>query len=170
MARLEIVVLGLLLGAAAPAPRMELSSPDVAPGATLANAQVYSGCGGGNVAPALSWRGAPATTKSYAATVFDPDAQGGWWHWIVYDIPANAHALAGAPPAGARMGTNDFGARAYGGACPPPGSGVHHYRITLWALDIARLPVDGNAKGAAIEPILKAHTLARANLTATYER
>jgi Raf kinase inhibitor-like YbhB/YbcL family protein len=169
----------LALGLAAllvPAPRaaaMDLTSRDIVQGAPFAPAQVYSQCGGGNVSPALSWSGAPAATKSFAVTLFDPDAAGGWWHWIVYDIGVDVRGLArgaGPLPDGARLGKNDFGAQAYGGACPPPGSGVHNYRFTVWALDVAALPIGGPVKGAAIEPVLEAHALARATLTATYER
>ncbi|MGB8364719.1 MAG: YbhB/YbcL family Raf kinase inhibitor-like protein [Rhizomicrobium sp.] len=169
-------IAGLAFGVAAitaPASAMELTSPDVAPGAALALPQVYSQCGGGNVAPALSWSGAPVATKSFAVTLFDPDAAGGWWHWIVYDIGARVHRLArGAMPLpdGAQQGENDFGAMAYGGACPPPGSGVHHYRFTVWALDTPALPFDDPPKGVTIGPYLEAHALARATLTATYER
>lgn len=171
-----VLALGGALGAAAPAFALEVTSPDIAPGATLSKAQVYSECDGDNVSPALSWSGAPAATKSFAVTAFDPDAPGGgWWHWIVYNIPAEASSLArgagaGALPAGARMGRNDFGKSAYGGACPPPGSGAHHYRFTVWALGTAVLPVDGATEGQVIGPYLAAHALASATLMAMYER
>jgi Raf kinase inhibitor-like YbhB/YbcL family protein len=151
---------------------MELSSPDIRPGATLSQAQIYSECGGGNVSPALNWSGAPAATQSFALTVFDPDAQGGWWHWIVYDIPAAARGLAqGAnSPAGALLGRNDFGHERYDGACPPQGSGAHHYEFKIWALATPSLPADLAAKGETIGPYLAAHALASATLIATYER
>jgi len=151
---------------------LELSSPDIAPGATLAPAQVYSECGGSNVSPALSWSGAPPATKSFALTAFDPDAHGGWWHWIVYNIPAAANAVAhgAVSPAGAELGRNDFGHKTYDGACPPPGSGTHHYQFKVWALGTPSLPDDAAAKGETIGPYLEAHALASATLTATYER
>ncbi|HUO94046.1 MAG TPA: YbhB/YbcL family Raf kinase inhibitor-like protein [Rhizomicrobium sp.] len=153
---------------------MELTSPDVAPGASLAPAQVFSQCGGGNVAPALAWAGAPASAKSFAVTLFDPDAHGGqgWWHWIVYNLPATTHSLArgGALPQGADAGRNDFGRKEYDGACPPEGSGTHHYQFTVWAMPTATLDVGTNATGEAIEPYLKVHAIANATLTATYQR
>ena len=75
-----------------------LSSPTVKPGSTLSDAQVFNGfgCTGKNVSPALKWSGAPAGTKSFALTVYDPDAPtgSGWWHWVVYNIPASANELA----------------------------------------------------------------------------
>lgn len=150
---------------------MELSSPDVVEGYSLAQAQLYSECGGGNVSPALSWSGAPPATKSFAVTLYDSDASGGWWHWIVYDIPASANGFTrGTAPAGALMGENDFGASAYGGACPPPGSGPHHYHFTLWALDVADTPFKGGANGKTVEAFFKAHKLATATLTAVFQR
>ena len=170
-----ILTLVGVLAAAAPASALEVTSPDVAPGATLPKAQVYSECDGDNVSPALAWSGAPAATRSFVVTLFDPDAQGGWWHWIVYDIPAAANGLprgvgASALPAGAHMGKNDFGKSAYGGACPPPGSGAHHYRFTVWALGTTGLPVEGATEGEIIGPYLTTHALASATLTAIYER
>jgi len=161
-------VLGCTHGALA----MELTSPQIAPGSTLALAQVHSDCGGSNISPALSWSGAPAGTRSFAVTVYDPDASGGWWHWIVYNISAATSGLpAGGPlPAGARAGKNDFGSAGYGGACPPPGSGAHHYQFTVWALGTPTLRVEGAAKGETVGPYLSAHALAHATLVATYER
>jgi Raf kinase inhibitor-like YbhB/YbcL family protein len=153
---------------------MGVSSTDVTQGASLTLAQVYSQCGGTNVAPALAWTGAPPTTKSFAVTLFDPDGHGGqgWWHWIAYDISAGTAALprGGALPAGAQAGRNDFGRKEFDGACPPPGSGTHHYQFTVWAMPTATLAVDAGATGEAIEPYLKAHALASATLMATYEK
>jgi len=162
------VVFGAALGATH-ASALELTSPDIAPGAALSKAQVYSECGGSNVAPVLSWSGAPPATKSFAVTVFDPDAHGGWWHWIVYDIPAAASGLAQGTPA-AQTGRNDFGHKTYDGACPPEGSGTHHYQFTLWAMPTPTLAVDPGVTGEAIEPYLKAHAIATTVLTAVYER
>ncbi len=175
MTRLIAAIMMMSFGMVSNGFAMELASPDIASGAPLAKAQVYPECGGGNISPALSWKGAPAATKSFAVTMFDPDATGGWWHWIVYDIPANVHALGGgagdAPlPAGMRVGRNDFGVMGYGGACPPPGSGVHHYRFTVWALGTATTPFNGTVKGATIGPYLANNALASATLMATYER
>jgi hypothetical protein len=157
---------------------LELTSPDVANGAPLRIAQVHSRCGGENRSPALAWSGAPKATESYAVTMFDPDANGGrgFRHWLVFDIPQRAQNLpAGAGsesglPNGAVQAQNDFGTPGYGGACPPPGSGTHHYMITLYALPAARLPLENNAAAPAIAAYLKAHALATATLTGTYKR
>jgi Raf kinase inhibitor-like YbhB/YbcL family protein len=170
---LPILALGAALSAASAAAALELSSPDVAEGHLLAQAQVYSECGGANISPALTWSGAPDGTKSFAVTLYDPDAPGGWWHWIVYNIPPATHALErgdATPPAGALTGENDFGANTYSGACPPPGSGYHHYRFTLWALGVATAPFGAGATGKTVELFLKAHALASTTLTALFER
>ena len=170
MGKTAAVVLGLSLAAASQASALELSSPEVAPGSTFALSHVYSECGGSNQAPALAWKGAPAGTKSFVVTMFDPDAHGGWWHWIVYNIPASATGISGGVPAGARQGRNDFGKAEYDGPCPPQGSGVHHYQMTVWALGTPTLPTEGATEGEMVVSYLKAYALAHATLTATYER
>ena len=61
------------------------------------------GCTGENKSPALEWKNPPAGTKSFALLVHDPDAPSGgagFWHWIVYNIPADATSL----PEGASSG------------------------------------------------------------------
>jgi hypothetical protein len=154
---------------------MQLSSPDFTNGGRLALAQVNSRCGGGNRSPALSWTGATAAAKSFALTVFDPDAGGGrgFWHWIVFNIPATTISLPGGAgsgaglPAGAAQADNDFGDAGYGGACPPAGSGLHHYEFTLYALGAPNIP---GGKGGDVVGYLKAHALATTTLTGTYQR
>src|SRR5881397_409127 len=98
-----------------------LTSPTVKPGAKLPETHVFNsfGCSGKNVSPALKWSGAPKDTKSFAVTVYDPDAPtgSGWWHWVVINIPATATELpegaggtdAKGLPAGAVQGKTDFG-------------------------------------------------------------
>jgi Raf kinase inhibitor-like YbhB/YbcL family protein len=164
------------LGTAAEA--LELTSSDIANGASLRTAQVHSRCGGENRSPALAWSGAPKGTQSYALTMFDPDANGGrgFWHWLAFDIPESAQGLpAGAGsetglPDGAVQAQNDFGTPGYGGACPPPGSGTHHYTITLYALPTGSVLLDSKSASAAIAAYLKAHALATATLTGIYRR
>ncbi len=161
---------------------LKLTSPDVHEGQTIGAAQVFSGmgCTGNNTSPALSWSGAPAGTKSFALTVYDPDAPtgSGWWHWVVYNIPATTKSLAagaGDPkknllPAGAAQGNTDFGTPGYGGPCPPPNDKPHHYHFTLFALDTDKLDVPAGATAAYVGFNLHAHTLAQTQLTALYGR
>jgi len=167
-----------LLALAASAQGMDLKSHDMADGHTLSSQQVYGDCNGDNVSPQLSWSGAPAGTKSFAVTLYDPDARpAGFWHWIAFNIPATANEMprgAGRDssqlPVGTVQGQNDFQDSGYGGACPPQGSGPHHYRFTVWALDTASLPFGADVTGSTIEPALKQHALAQATLTAIYQR
>jgi Raf kinase inhibitor-like YbhB/YbcL family protein len=123
----SFLVAGLALSGAAQA--LTLTSPDIKPGARIADEQVYSGCGGKNVSPALSWSGAPKGTKSFALSVYDPDAPtgSGFWHWVVFNIPPDVTSLpkgAGDPksdaaPKGAVQSRTDFGAPGYGGRARP---------------------------------------------------
>ncbi len=160
----------------------ELTSPDIAPGAKIADSHVYSGfgCSGKNVSPALKWSGAPAGTKSFALMVYDPDAPtgSGFWHWVMFDIPPDVSELpsgAGDPklgktPAGATQSRTDFGAPGYGGPCPPEGDPPHHYHFMLFAVDAAKLGTDAETTPAVVGFSLHFHTLAKTELTAVYGR
>ena len=159
-----------------------LRSPDFAEGDTLPQDFVHSamGAGGRNVSPALEWTDAPAGTRSFALTMYDPDAPtgSGWWHWVVYDIPAGAGSLprgAGAAggaqlPAGAKQGRTDFGSQEYGGAAPPPGHGPHRYVFTLYALNVDKLDVPADASAAYVGFNIHFAKVGEARLTAKYER
>ena len=162
-----------LAGFATSASALELSSPDIREGAQIGKEQVYTRCGGSNVSPALSWRAAPASTKSFALTAIDTSvAPNEWSHWIVVDLPPTVTSLGkgAALPAGAKSLMTDFGDAAYGGPCPPPGSGVHHYIFTIWALPTAtaQLPAKTNAK--ELSAALTKQALAKASITGTYQR
>ncbi len=158
-----------------------LHSPAVAPNSTLPNDQVYSGfgCSGRNISPALAWSGAPKGTRSFAITVYDPDAPtgSGWWHWLVYDIPANVSELptgagsaGGTLPAGAVQGHTDFGTAGFGGACPPAGDKPHRYIFTVYALKSEKIDVPDGASAAMVGFMIHANTLAKASITAHYGR
>src|SRR5262245_58210188 len=95
----RILLLGLALAMqSANAQGFTLTSSDIPAGGKIPMAQVFNGmgCTGTNRSPALSWKGAPANTKSFALTMYDPDAPtgSGWWHWVVYNIPATTTSLA----------------------------------------------------------------------------
>ncbi|WP_038497965.1 YbhB/YbcL family Raf kinase inhibitor-like protein [Janthinobacterium agaricidamnosum] len=153
-----------------------VSSTDMAEGQPLSRHQVFKGfgCDGDNIAPQLSWSGAPAGTKSFAVTAYDPDAPtgSGWWHWTVVNLPANTSSLpsGGVLPAGAVQGRTDYGQAGFGGACPPTGDKPHRYQFTVWALGVDHLPLDGGAGGAMVGYMLNANVLGKAQLTATYGR
>lgn len=158
-----------------------LSSPQIADGATLTTSQVYNGfgCSGQNQSPALQWQGAPAGTQSYALTVYDPDAPtgSGWWHWVVFNIPAQTQGLpaqitaAGQGlPAGAVQSQTDFGQPGFGGACPPAGDKPHRYQFTLHALKVAKLDLPASSMPALVGFMIHANELASTGFTAYYGR
>ncbi len=178
-----LLPLALVFGVAqADSGSFRLVSSDLADGGTIAAAQVYNGfgCTGDNVSPALSWSNAPAGTQSYALMVHDPDAPtgSGWWHWVMWNIPATVHALpagAGNPasaalPAGVMQGNTDFGAPGYGGPCPPAGAAPHHYHFRLYALKVPKLELPANATAAMVGFNVRVNALGSAELTATYSR
>src|SRR5579863_10695161 len=177
MAAIAALVLSAFGTTAANAQSMSLTSAEVKDGGTIANDQVFKGfgCTGNNVSPSLSWSGAPSATKSFALSIYDPDAPtgSGWWHWVVYNIPASATSLAagaGDPakkllPAGAVQGNTDFGAPGYGGPCPPAGDKPHHYIFTLYALKTVKLDVPAGASAAYVGFNIHANMLGKATFT-----
>lgn len=165
--------------ATANAQDFKLSSTSISEGVQLAPAFVFKGfgCEGENQSPQLSWSGAPAGTKSFAITAYDPDAPtgSGWWHWNVVNIPSSAVSLeTGASggqkmPAGSLEIRNDYGAIGFGGACPPPGE-VHRYVFTIHALATERLDLPENPTNALTGFMINANTIKTARITAVYNR
>jgi Raf kinase inhibitor-like YbhB/YbcL family protein len=163
-------------------PSFEVTSTDVTDGAPLGRAQVSGvmGAGGEDRSPQLSWSGFPEGTKSFAVTVFDPDAptHSGFWHWVVANIPVSVTELpSGAGdkdnpqlPEGAIQLRNDGGFAGYVGAAPPSGHGAHRYFVVVHAVDTDTLDVDPDTTPAVLGFNLFFHTLARATLVATYEQ
>lgn len=153
-----------------------LSSSDLK--GQLTNKEVFSGfgCSGENISPELSWKDAPKGTKSFAVTVYDPDAPtgSGWWHWVVFDISKDKFTL----PSGfgnseskdAIQSITDFGKTGFGGACPPKGDKAHRYIFTVHALDIETISLDKNSNPALVGYYLNAHSLAKASLISYYGR
>lgn len=161
------------------APRVfRLLSTDLTAGGQLPEAHVLDGFGrhGGNRSPHLRWENAPAGTKSFVVTLFDPDAPtgSGWWHWVVIDLPAatselepGASGRGEALPPGAREMRTDFGSARYGGAAPPPGQ-THRYVFTVHALDVPRLDLPDDASAAMVGFFVHQHALGSATLTVNY--
>jgi len=137
------------------------------------------GCAGGNQSPHLAWSGAPAETKSFAVTCFDPDAPtgSGFWHWLVVNIPPTVTELpldAGNPacgmlPRGALMTRTDLGKPGYGGPCPPQGDHPHRYIFTVFAVGDT-LDVTADTPAAVIGFNLHFKTLAKAAIMGLYKR
>jgi Raf kinase inhibitor-like YbhB/YbcL family protein len=179
---LATAALGFAVSLSAQADGFRLESADLQPGQRVPEMHVFKGfgCEGGNVSPALAWRGAPKETKSFAVTVYDPDAPtgSGWWHWVVFNLPAGTAALpqgAGDPaasklPAGAVQSRTDFGKPGWGGPCPPVGDKPHRYIFTVHALKVDKLDLDENAPAAMVGFMLNANRLGQASFTARYGR
>lgn len=159
-----------------------LTSPDIAADSTIDRKFEFDGfgCSGENRSPALKWSGAPAGTKSYAVTLYDPDAPtgSGFWHWFVVNIPgdvtelaSNAGAIGGANlPRGAKHVRIDYGIYGFGGPCPPEGDPPHRYIFTVHALGVERLDIPDDATAAVAGFMVNANTLAKASFTGKYGR
>jgi Raf kinase inhibitor-like YbhB/YbcL family protein len=159
-----------------------LSSPLLEDGGKLAEKQVFNGfgCSGGNLSPELSWKNPPVGTKSFAVTLYDPDAPtgSGWWHWVMFNIPGTTRSLVAdagnadmtKAPQGSVQSLTDFGKPGYGGACPPEGHGPHHYIFTIYALDVTSLALDASAMPAMVGFYLNQHTIGKAQLSVLYSR
>lgn len=119
-----------------------------------------------------------------------------FFHWVLFDLPTDLREIKagefssdvvprGKPgpqaPHGARQGINSYtdwfagdndmrgDYYGYDGPCPPWNDElVHHYVFTLYALDVASLPIDGRATGGQVREALKGHVLAEASLTGVY--
>jgi Raf kinase inhibitor-like YbhB/YbcL family protein len=151
---------------------LKLTSTGFEPGGTIP--QKFT-CDGPDVSPALNWNDPPSATKSFALIADDPDAPVGTWvHWVLYDLPADARALAENVPKqeqlanGARQGRNDFRRIGYGGPCPPPGK-PHRYYFKVYALD-AKLNLQAGATKAEVERAMQGHILAQGELMGRYGR
>ncbi len=136
------------------------------------------GCSGQNISPELHWSNPPKGTKSFAITVYDPDAPtgSGWWHWQVVNIPADAKGIAANAsaehklPKGAVETMTDYGFSGFGGACPPKGHGPHMYIFTVYALDTDKLDLNAKSDSAVVGYNINAHTIQKATLVAYYRR
>jgi Raf kinase inhibitor-like YbhB/YbcL family protein len=162
-------------------PSFLLDSTDLREGQTISDRHVFNGMDrtGQNLSPDLHWNHVPGATKSFAVTLFDPDAKNGkgLWHWVMYDIPANVnHVPTGAGDVSHAFmpnviqGMTSFGKPGYAGPCPPKGDPPHHYVFSVHALDIERLGVPDAATVDDVESTIHAHIIASARLTATYGR
>lgn len=156
----------MIAGVALAVAAMTLDSADFTAGETIPRPSMATDCGGGNFTPQLHWSGVPQKTKSFALIVRDPDAPaaGGFFHWVLYDIPLATRELdPNALPAGTKTGKASTGRAAYYGPCPPPGP-PHHYVFTLYALDVPSIAADKPLEAAQLERRIGGHILAKATL------
>lgn len=153
-------------------PSFEVTSSDIFDGAVTHTRHVHHSAGGENLSPQLSWSGFPAGTKSFAITVFDPDAptQSGWWHWQVVNIPVSVTSLErGAElPEGAIEFRTDYGVPGYQGASPPPGDHEHRYYFAVHALGVDSLDLDPGTPAAIVGFQIMANSIGRAVIVPTF--
>jgi Raf kinase inhibitor-like YbhB/YbcL family protein len=183
LAAVSIACIAATSALAAPKSKFVLSSSD--PQLAISVPLIYTakafGCSGGNLSPELHWSGAPAATQSFVVTLFDRDERttpSGWWHWVLYNLPKNISSLpqgAGAAhssalPAEALQGRTDLGEDAYHGPCPAQGDPPHRYVFTVYALNVAKLPVPPDSSGAMVTSIVQEHLLGKAVFVAHYGR
>lgn len=157
-----------------------LSSNDLGGQATQTEEFNGFGCTGNNQSPQLSWANVPEGTKSFAVTMYDPDAPtgSGWWHWVIFDIPADVNELVAntgnlaskLAPEGAIQSITNYGVGGYGGPCPPEGHGLHTYIITVHALKIEKLGLDAATNPAIVGYYLWNNTIAKASIVTYYQR
>lgn len=163
-------------------PDFELTSESITHNAPLGTAQASGmmGAGGKDESPHLSWSGFPDDTRSFAVTVYDPDAPtaSGFWHWAVFNLPVTTTSLpagAGTPgsdllPEGAVQLRNDGGFAGFVGAAPPAGHGPHHYHVVVHAVDVDALDIPAEATPAYLGFNLFSHAIGRARIIGTFEQ
>ncbi|MFK7920875.1 MAG: YbhB/YbcL family Raf kinase inhibitor-like protein [Bacteroidia bacterium] len=157
-----------------------LSSNDVGGQASVTEEFNGFGCTGKNQSPHLAWTNPPEGTQSFAITMYDPDAPtgSGWWHWVVFDLPADTRELVAnagnialdLAPAGTIQSVTNYGAKGYGGPCPPEGHGLHQYIITVHALSTASLELDADTNPAIVGYYLWNNAIAKASVVMYYQR
>jgi hypothetical protein len=169
------------LAAAAKDKLFTLTSPAMKDDAMLP--AKYAGadtCGAGspgkNVSPPLAWSNAPASAKSFALIMIDPDGRRGLGsvHWVAYNIPATRHAIkegeGNTPPKDITGGKNSRGTSAYTGPCGPPADAPHHYVIQLLALDLAPGFLQPGLDRDEVLKMIDGHSLGPASLVVRYRR
>jgi Raf kinase inhibitor-like YbhB/YbcL family protein len=123
-------------------------------------------CDGQNINPPLNIMDVPAEAKSLVLIMHDPDAvSGDFTHWVMWDIPISTKNIApNTAPVGATQGANGSGGNQYMGPCPPSGSGTHHYKFEIFALDNNLSLGPGSARDK-VEAAMNGHVLSNFTLT-----
>lgn len=158
---------------------LTLTSSDLS--GQLSKTEEFSGfgCSGANISPELHWKDAPNGTKSFAITVYDPDAPtgSGWWHWLVINIPSTVTTLPAdfgnvsiKQTISALQTMTDYGKPGFGGACPPVGDKPHRYMFTVHALNTDHLDLKADASPALVGYMINAHSISKSTLVSYYGR
>jgi Raf kinase inhibitor-like YbhB/YbcL family protein len=164
---LKCIIILFLIGFHGEALAMKFTSKDFSHKGEIP--QIFT-CEGKDLSPELSWSDVPEGAKSLVMICHDPDAPfpGGWYHWVLFNLPASLKGLAQGVkdfPKGTGFGQNSWKRNDYGGPCPP--SGVHRYFFRLYALDTVLANPDGSTPGQ-LEEAMKGHILGQTELMGTY--
>lgn len=153
--------------------KLQMSSPHITATITgeLPRYPLDLTCYRRNESPAISWRNAPAATKSYML-VLERRAPGdnAAWSWIIYNIPATTSVLSSnitTENIGANgvFGMNHYGHKAYTGPCEP--KGTYPYILRLFALD-TMLDVKAGATLQDLLPLINGHIIDAAEIRALH--
>lgn len=151
---------------------MLLTSNAIREGELIDLPYAENAAGGENKVPDLAWTDAPEGTRSFAITVYDPDAPtgSGFWHWVAFNIPANVTSTPEATPLpdGSREWVNDYGYAGYGGPCPPEGR-IHRYQFSVHALSVEKIEVPDGATNAQVRFAILANQIEAATLTGKFK-
>jgi hypothetical protein len=151
-----------------PPPGVSVASITVTSAAFSANSAipVEHTCDGRELLPPLAWSAPPASTKSIAIVIEDPDVSSGvFTHLVAFNVSAELTSLkdaAALASSGATLGVNDFGNTRYNGPCPPKGEG-HRYRFRVVALD-APLKLNENAAREQLDAAMDGHVVGEGSL------
>ena len=160
----------------APNPNMTVTSTAFTMSMPIPPKHAYTGCGVSamNLSPQLTWAGAPANTQSFAIIFDDIDVPppDPFTHWIAWNIPSTTTSLDEGVMSNTNEfinGRNDFPLRGYAGPCAPRPE-RHRYVFTVYALDVASIPLLATASAGNLKLELEGHILARGQLTGTYRQ
>jgi Raf kinase inhibitor-like YbhB/YbcL family protein len=155
---------------------MEISSSAFKDQGKIPIQYVMPGAGGKNISIPLSWKNAPAGTKSFALSIVDPHpvAQN-WVHWLVINIPKEVNSIGEEAskkkmPQGSVELKNSFGDIGYGGPQPPKGTGDHPYVVTLYALNVEKLELGVNTSLPGFKKAIEGKVIELASITGMYGR
>ncbi|MDO8592130.1 MAG: YbhB/YbcL family Raf kinase inhibitor-like protein [bacterium] len=145
---------------------IRLASPVFNEGAQIPAAYT---CKGQNINPPLSITGVPASSKSLALIMHDPDSvSGDFVHWLAWDLPASTTTIGpNSSPSDAVQGFNGRGQSGYTGPCPPAGTGVHRYIFELYALD-KTLGLPPTTNRDQLQKAMAGHIIAQHTLTGLF--
>ena len=179
----SFLIIGSLISCQSiPGNQFTLTSKDIKNNSIIDKKHIFNsfGCKGSNISPQLSWKNAPKETKSFALTVYDPDAPtgSGCWHWIVLNIPNHYDKLSSnfgkkeifRFKNGIMQIKNDYGLYSFGGPCPPEGDKDHHYIFTIYALKTDKIILNRSASAAKAGFMINNNTIAKASFIAKYSR